>query len=276
MGAWTRRASSWAAACAGEMRRTRWRTDTACPRTALPSPARGLTARTGPLGSARLAIHGRRIRAGDGRRILLRRAVAAARGLDAGEEVALEAEVRVPLSMVNRHGLVAGATGTGKTKTLQILAGQLSGAGVPVFSDVKGDLTGISQPGDATAQPIVDRAAQLGIDVHEPASTSDRAASLSGARRPGTRHDLVVRSDPARQGARPEQDAGVGADAAVRLLRRPAPAAARPRRPPDDAEVPVVGRGQAALEECGGEGDGRGVAALDRRAGSDRRRRVLR
>ena len=44
-------------------------------------------------------------------------------------EVAPEAEVRVPLSMVNRHGLVAGATGTGKTKTLQILAGQLSGAG---------------------------------------------------------------------------------------------------------------------------------------------------
>lgn len=49
-------------------------------------------------------------------------------------EVAAAALVRLPLSMVNRHGLVAGATGTGKTKTLQILAGQLSDAGVPVLS----------------------------------------------------------------------------------------------------------------------------------------------
>ena len=89
--------------------------------------------------------------------------------------------MRVPLSMVNRHGLVAGATGTRKTKTLQILAGQLSGAGVPVFvSDVKGDLTGISQPGDATAQPIVDRAAQLSI-TYEPAGHPTELLSLSGA-----------------------------------------------------------------------------------------------
>lgn len=69
-----------------------------------------------------------------------------------------ETMVQLPLSMVNRHGLVAGATGTGKTKTLQILAGQLSAAGVPVFiSDIKGDVTGISQPGDATAEPIRER-----------------------------------------------------------------------------------------------------------------------
>ena len=50
--------------------------------------------------------------------------------------------VRIPLAMTNRHGLVAGATGTGKTKTLQVLAEQLSAAGVPVFAaDIKGDLT---------------------------------------------------------------------------------------------------------------------------------------
>ena len=56
--------------------------------------------------------------------------------------------VRIPLSMVNRHGLVAGATGTGKTKTLQVLAEQLSAAGVPVFAaDIKGDLSGIASPG---------------------------------------------------------------------------------------------------------------------------------
>ncbi|GAA1675233.1 helicase HerA-like domain-containing protein [Kribbella sp. NPDC056951] len=59
-----------------------------------------------------------------------------------------EAAVRIPLSMVNRHGLVAGATGTGKTKTLQLMAEQLSAAGVAVFAaDIKGDLSGISQPG---------------------------------------------------------------------------------------------------------------------------------
>ncbi|WP_328989339.1 DUF853 domain-containing protein [Kribbella sp. NBC_01245] len=58
------------------------------------------------------------------------------------------AAVRIPLSMVNRHGLVAGATGTGKTKTLQLMAEQLSSAGVAVFAaDIKGDLSGISQPG---------------------------------------------------------------------------------------------------------------------------------
>jgi DNA helicase HerA-like ATPase len=54
----------------------------------------------------------------------------------------------VRLDRLNRHGLVAGATGTGKTVTLQILAQALSDAGVPVFAaDVKGDLSGISQPG---------------------------------------------------------------------------------------------------------------------------------
>ncbi|KQS66396.1 ATPase [Modestobacter sp. Leaf380] len=59
------------------------------------------------------------------------------------------AQVRVPLSMTTRHGLIAGATGTGKTKTLQLLAEQLSAQGVPVvLADVKGDLTGLSRPGE--------------------------------------------------------------------------------------------------------------------------------
>src|SRR6478609_1381019 len=59
-----------------------------------------------------------------------------------------EAVVRIPLSMLNRHGLVAGATGTGKTKTLQLMAEQISAAGVPVFAaDIKGDLSGIASPG---------------------------------------------------------------------------------------------------------------------------------
>src|SRR3954470_5406987 len=60
-----------------------------------------------------------------------------------------EVAVRVPLAMMNRHGLIAGATGTGKTKTLQGLAEQLSAAGVAVFcADVKGDLSGLAVPGE--------------------------------------------------------------------------------------------------------------------------------
>jgi DNA helicase HerA-like ATPase len=65
----------------------------------------------------------------------------------AGEPVAA-AQIRVPLGMLNRHGLVAGATGTGKTKTLQSMAEQLSDNGVPVFlADIKGDLSGLATPG---------------------------------------------------------------------------------------------------------------------------------
>jgi DNA helicase HerA-like ATPase len=59
-----------------------------------------------------------------------------------------EARIRMPLSMLNRHGLVSGATGTGKTKTLQLIAEQLSEAGVPVFlADIKGDVSGMAAPG---------------------------------------------------------------------------------------------------------------------------------
>ena len=62
-----------------------------------------------------------------------------------------EASVRIPLAMINRHGLVAGATGTGKTKTLQLMAEQLSAAGVPVMAaDIKGDLSGLAQAGEAS------------------------------------------------------------------------------------------------------------------------------
>ena len=64
--------------------------------------------------------------------------------------------------MLNRHGLVAGATGTGKTKTLQLLAEQLSANGVPVFAaDIKGDLSGLSVPGEG-GEKISARAASVG------------------------------------------------------------------------------------------------------------------
>ncbi len=77
-------------------------------------------------------------------------------------EVAADVRVQVALSMLNRHGLVAGATGTGKTKTLQLMAGQLSKAGVPCFvADIKGDLTGLAAPGDATNPKVVERCTSL-------------------------------------------------------------------------------------------------------------------
>lgn len=60
-----------------------------------------------------------------------------------------ETPVRIPLSLLNRHGLVAGATGTGKTKTLQVIAEQLADQGVPVFlADIKGDVSGMAAPGE--------------------------------------------------------------------------------------------------------------------------------
>jgi DNA helicase HerA-like ATPase len=68
-------------------------------------------------------------------------------------------------SMANRHGLIAGATGTGKTVTLQRLAESFSRVGVPVFvADVKGDLAGISQPGGGNAK-VAERVAELGLEA---------------------------------------------------------------------------------------------------------------
>jgi uncharacterized protein len=79
------------------------------------------------------------------------------------------AQVRIPLATVNRHGLVAGATGTGKTKTLQVIAEQLSTAGVPVLmADVKGDLSGLSKPGESNDK-ITARAKETG-DNWEPSA----------------------------------------------------------------------------------------------------------
>jgi len=64
-----------------------------------------------------------------------------------GEETITDALVKVPLKTLNRHGLIAGATGTGKTKTLQVLAENLSENGIPVLlMDIKGDLSGLAEP----------------------------------------------------------------------------------------------------------------------------------
>jgi uncharacterized protein len=87
--------------------------------------------------------------------------------------------VRIPMSVMNRHGLVAGATGTGKTKTLQLMAEQLSAAGVPVFlADIKGDLSGMASPGEPS-----DRTAQRATDVGQtwvPTACPTEFLSLGG------------------------------------------------------------------------------------------------
>jgi DNA helicase HerA-like ATPase len=90
-----------------------------------------------------------------------------------------DTRIAVALSMLNRHGLIAGATGTGKTKTLQLMAGQLSRAGVPVFvADIKGDLTGLAAPGVANPK-VEERLASMGL-TFEPAGHPVEFLSLSG------------------------------------------------------------------------------------------------
>jgi DNA double-strand break repair helicase HerA and related ATPase len=100
------------------------------------------------------------------------------RGVHDGK-VEQDAVVQVPLSMMNRHGLVAGATGTGKTKTLQVIAERLSAQGVPVFvADVKGDVSGLSAPGEAGAV-AEKRMADLGLPF-QPGGFPTEFLSLGG------------------------------------------------------------------------------------------------
>src|SRR5688572_2341719 len=108
----------------------------------------------------------------DGKAIELGRAVLAGATLP-------DAAVRIPAAMCNRHGLIAGATGTGKTKTLQLLAEQLSILGVPVFAaDVKGDLAGLSRPGEAN-EKVTARVAELAVEW-TPAASPVSFLSLGG------------------------------------------------------------------------------------------------
>jgi uncharacterized protein len=105
-------------------------------------------------------------------------AVDLGRGLHEGK-LAPEAVVALPLRTMNRHGLIAGATGTGKTITLQTIAEQLAAAGVAVFAaDVKGDLSGVGVPG-VGGGPAEKRMSELGL-AFEPTAFPVEYLSLGG------------------------------------------------------------------------------------------------
>ncbi|MEP7321627.1 MAG: helicase HerA-like domain-containing protein [Saprospiraceae bacterium] len=79
------------------------------------------------------------------------------------KQVIKDSFVRLPLKMMNRHGLIAGATGTGKTKSLQLIAENLSAHGVPsLLMDIKGDLSGIALPGESSTR-VIERSDLIGL-----------------------------------------------------------------------------------------------------------------
>lgn len=99
------------------------------------------------------------------------------------------AEVKIPLKTLNRHGLIAGATGTGKTVTLQIIAENMAAKGIPVLlMDLKGDLSGIAMPGASNAK-IEERHAAIGFPYHPEGSTVEL---LSLSEQKGTRLRATV------------------------------------------------------------------------------------
>lgn len=94
-------------------------------------------------------------------------------------ETITDAHVKIPLKTLNRHGLIAGATGTGKTKTLQVIAENLSDKGIPVLlMDLKGDLSGLAQPSPGHAK-IDERHAKIGSLPFTPKAFPVEILSLS-------------------------------------------------------------------------------------------------
>ena len=151
-------------------------------------------------------------------------------------------------SMLNRHGLIAGATGTGKTVTLQLIAEQLSAPGVPVFAaDVKGDLSGLAAP----AGPD-DRADERAVELGPPYTPTGFPVDFLVARRPrpgrsGARDRVGLRAAAAGQGARRQRDPGAVARRWSSTTPTRTAAAARSGRPAGPAEFLTRTSGKAEL-----------------------------
>ena len=147
-------------------------------------------------------------------------------------------------ALANRHGLITGATGTGKTLTMQAIAQRLSTLGVPVFmADVKGDFSGIAKPGGGNAK-VLER-----LDIAEDQARIRRLPGrvlgrLRQERPAGARHGVGHGAAAARPHARPERDAGRRARPGVQDRRRQRPAAARPQGPARHAAARRRQRGE--------------------------------
>ena len=200
------------------------------------------------------------------------------RGVHDGK-LAPDAVVQVPLRMMNRHGLIAGATGTGKTITLQTLAEQLSAAGVSVFAaDVKGDVSGVAAAGAS-------RAARRRSGCRSSGSPSSRRASPSSTCRwagsapafpCGRRCPTSARSCSPRSSRRTRPRSRASSSSSTTRTRRAC--AARPLGPAGAAHLPRVGRGQDRARGIGGTRvvDRRRAAPRARGPRDRRRQRVLR
>ena len=138
--------------------------------------------------------------------------------------------VSIPIAMMNRHGLIAGATGTGKTRTLQLIAEQLSQAGVPVFvADIKGDISGLGAAG-ASNDRITTRAKETGFDW-KPSAFPVEFLSLSGTKGAQLRATEVSRRLEIALQRSADRTLGTGVIAAVRRL-------GRRKSAPDHATIP--------------------------------------
>ena len=178
---------------------------------------------------------------------------------------------------MNRHGLIAGATGTGKTKTLQLMAEQLSAQGVPVFvADIKGDVSGL--PAGRGRRSGREAQGRAGAAI----STSRVPGRVPVARRhrpgrSGPRDGLGLRPAAARQGARRQRDAGASLGLVFRFADT---TGCRYSTSPTCGRCsPTWSRRRARPSwraRRGLEGDGRRAAARARRARDRRRQRVLR
>ena len=194
-------------------------------------------------------------------------------------ELANDARVQVALSMLNRHGLIAGATGHGQDQ-------DPPAPGRPAVEGGRAGLRGRHQgrpdrPRGAGRrdQPQGHRAGGVArLDVRGVGPPGRVPVAVGQARRPGPGDGPLVRAAAARQGPRPQRDADVDPRADLQVLRRQRPAAARPQGPRGDAQVPVVRRGQADPGRLRRDVErvGRRAPALDRRPRAGGRRRLLR